>query len=432
VNNQPGHWVRNLRVDPAAVREPVCFPETIDAAVRRVGRDAVDWAVHIGYLMATRCIEAMPDLGGSDHATLSLRLGTESATIRSLIGIDAGSLAGGATPEVVVQMRDCVHRRIGLDRVWHSMRLGHSWLTAYFMAACRDLVEPADQPAQLELISRLLFDFVNPFSIGAGEAYTEEYERWASSAAAARDETVRAVLAGDDIDPHAASSALRYDLDRRHHVGLVVWQDRAAAASDTPMHQVADAMVKALGASNALIMPVGKFELWAWGSSAAKFKPLTELAERVDMSGYVATIGNICTDVTGFRRTHQQALEAARVARLMVNVGHRVIRFDDISLVALLSANIGEAHGFVHRELGELAATGGNTENLRETVLSYLECRRSPRATASRLYIARNTVTYRVKRAEELIGHSLDDREPEIWMALKIAQTLGVSGDTRC
>lgn len=187
-------------------------------------------------------------------------------------------------------------------------------------------------------------------------------------------------------------------------------------------------MVKALGAGSALIMLVGKFELWAWGSSAAKFKPLTELAERVDMSGYVATIGNICSDVTGFRRTHQQALEAARVARLMVNVGQRIIRFDDVSLVALLSANIGEAHRFVHRELGKLAATGGNTEDLRETVLCYLECQRSPRATASRRYIARNTVTYRVKRAEELIGHSLDDREAEIWMALKIAQTLGVSG----
>ena len=173
-------------------------------------------------------------------------------------------------------MHDCVHRRIGLDRVWHSMRLGHSWLAAYFMAACRDLGRTSGSTSATRPDITSTVDFVNPFSIGAGEAYTEEYERWASSAAAARDETVRAVLAGDDIDPHAASSALRYDLERRRALwARRLWQDRAAAASDTPMHQVADAMVKALGASNALIMPWASSELWGMGSSAANFKPLT-------------------------------------------------------------------------------------------------------------------------------------------------------------
>ena len=150
------------------------------------------------------------------------------------------------------------------------------------------------------------------------------------------------------------------------------------------------------------------------------------------MSEYVATIGNIGSDVTGFRRTHQQALEAARVARLMVNVGHRVI-------VSTTSASSRFCRPTSAKPTSSFTVNWANSRPPAETPKTSVRlccpiwnASAVPEPPPARLYIARNTVTYRVKRAEELIGHSLDDREAEIWMALKIAQTLGVSGDTRC
>ena len=168
--------------------------------------------------------------------------------------------AGGATPEVVVQMHDCVHRRIGLDRVWHSMRLGHSWLAAYFMAACRDLGRTSGSTSATRpditstastssIRSPLVQARLTPRSTSAGPAAPQPRGTKRSVPSSPGTTSTRTPRRA----PCATTSTAAAHVWARR-----LWQDRAAAASDTPMHQVADAMVKALGASNALIMPVGK------------------------------------------------------------------------------------------------------------------------------------------------------------------------------
>jgi DNA-binding PucR family transcriptional regulator len=63
--------------------------------------------------------------------------------------------------------------------------------------------------------------------------------------------------------------------------------------------------------------------------------------------------------------------------------------------------------------------------DLRATLLAYLEEQNSPHAAAQRLHVSRNTVSYRVKRAEELLGLEWRQRRYELQTALLLARDLG-------
>lgn len=423
-----GDWVRELRPDPKLPTDTVCTRETVEKAAAQVGMPPVEWAIQHGREMAARVVDEMPVLGSGDSAVQAMRLGTESAAIRTLVSIDQGHVAeGGATREVVEQMREYVHRRIPLPSVWAAIRVGHSWFADYYMAACRDLVPNDEQPEQLELISRVLFDFVNPFSTGVGDAYSEEYQRWVTSANAARDEAVRALLDGEEIDLRKASHTLGYEIEHRHHVGLEFWLDEPDPHDTTALQNLATQVLGRLGASQTLLMPVGQSELWAWGASAARFEVDSNVVDNLRTAGVGVALGRVLHGLDGFRASHDQAQEAARVGQLSCPTGGTTVTYDDVSLTALLTRDPDRARDFMKDELGNLGADDAHTADLRDTLLAYFASKRSPQATASRLFVARNTVVYRLKRAEELLGRPIEQREVELWTALLLRRIYGPS-----
>lgn len=62
---------------------------------------------------------------------------------------------------------------------------------------------------------------------------------------------------------------------------------------------------------------------------------------------------------------------------------------------------------------------------LRETLRVVLACGSSTRQAASALHMHRNTVLYRLRRIEELIGWRITDRRPTLEVALNLAHMLG-------
>ena len=98
--------------------------------------------------------------------------------------------------------------------------------------------------------------------------------------------------------------------------------------------------------------------------------------------------------------------------------------FPSVSLLATLSQDSSRVGRFVARELGELAADDPNTRELRRTLRAYLETHNA-QATASQLVVARNTVAYRLRRAEELRGMRTDERQLELWVALLLVEMMG-------
>jgi DNA-binding PucR family transcriptional regulator len=62
---------------------------------------------------------------------------------------------------------------------------------------------------------------------------------------------------------------------------------------------------------------------------------------------------------------------------------------------------------------------------LRETLFLYLEHERSVTTVATVLHVARGTDAYRVRKAEELLGHDVGRRRFDLHAALLLAHTLG-------
>ncbi len=78
------------------------------------------------------------------------------------------------------------------------------------------------------------------------------------------------------------------------------------------------------------------------------------------------------------------------------------------------------AEQFARRELGLLAADDDASARLRATLAVFFECGLKLATTARRLGIHQNTVTYRIQRVEDLLGHAISERRFELEAALKV------------
>ena len=89
------------------------------------------------------------------------------------------------------------------------------------------------------------------------------------------------------------------------------------------------------------------------------------------------------------------------------------------------ATDLPRARAFVCRQLGPLASPDEPAERLRETVLAFLAAGGSATRVAKELYDHQNTVAYRVKRAEELLGRRVTESPIELTCALTLAAGLG-------
>jgi DNA-binding PucR family transcriptional regulator len=80
-----------------------------------------------------------------------------------------------------------------------------------------------------------------------------------------------------------------------------------------------------------------------------------------------------------------------------------------------------QARAFVLRELGNLAAGDDTTLRLAATVRAYLDEHANRSRTAKRLGVHENTIKYRIRQAEEILGRKIDERHLELRVALTLA-----------
>ena len=193
---------------------------------------------------------------------------------------------------------------------------------------------------------------------------------------------------------------------------------------------LASDVLTATGHSGSLILPVGARRVWAWGSRPRSTPSSTHVAAEPPLGTKVA-IGLPAPGVAGFRASHEQALAAAAFG-MSSRSGQWLFDYADVDMLVMLSAQPDLARQFVRRELGDLAGPGDTAVTLRATLKCYLDTERSLSAAADRLHVARNTVAYRVQRAEQLRGRPIDSRRMQLQAALALAEELGdaVLGDS--
>jgi purine catabolism regulator len=141
---------------------------------------------------------------------------------------------------------------------------------------------------------------------------------------------------------------------------------------------------------------------------------------------YVVSIGMAGprAGVRGLRTASREAERAASLSQQLFGVG-RLTHFADLGLYRLLYRLHGtpEAEEFQREVLGELEAYDRqHGAELISTLDAYFAAGSSPKETASRLYLHRNTVLYRLQRIADISGHRLED--PRTCLQLQLALCL--------
>jgi DNA-binding PucR family transcriptional regulator len=325
---------------------------------------------------------------------------------------------GAVVPsEALAYAKEFVRRGLSFELLQRAYRIGQRTLTSRWLEHLRGAAADTDHFATaLGYFNDWLFAYIETIERQLTVFYMREREQWLRGAAAMRAETVRALLDAGPVDATALGRRLGYELEREH-VAFLVWSDDEAEDGQelfAELERVAAAVAAALDARGVLTVMHGR-ALAGWAGAGAG----ASLAYRPRDPIRVG-IGSRAHGVEGFRRSHEEALLVRRVAALARSRG--VTRFADVSLDALMSHDLEEARRFVAAELGPLSGDDDATRRLSSTLRVFLEEGASFVRAARRLGVHENTVTYRVRRAEELLGHRVVERQLELRAALRLAR----------
>jgi hypothetical protein len=311
--------------------------------------------------------------------------------------------------------------RLAQDQVWQ-------WLFARITAASPDAVDLA---TALDLTARWLFAFVDRAMTRANQAYEVEREAWLRGAAAARAVAIEDIVADREHDGQAASKRLRYDVSR-HHIGLILWVDHVPDNGDalSLLSAAVSDVARFVAAEHSITHPTGSLALAAWLSGRRAF-PMNAMDVVGDgpqklrlPDGVRVAMGEPGHGLKGFRRTYIEAGHARRVASLVAPEGGPLTRYRDVAVAALCTADGDHAAAFVSGVLGSLAANDEVTYRLAMTLAVYLRENRSRTRAAARLAVHPNTVSYRVRQAEELLGRSASADSLDLQVALTLLPAL--------
>lgn len=330
-------------------------------------------------------------------------------------------------PPAAAYTRRFAQRGLPLEALLRAYRLGDHRFIQWFLA---HLADWTDTPEGLERAASEVVAFtvayVDRISEALIEIYREERKLWGQRTDAARAAQVRAVLADSSVDETTAEIMTGLAM-HRWHVGVVLWTATDQRDVVGRMDEVA-ASLRAARPAPALLVPADAHTLWAWYAAASEQDAQAlDLADVVEGDSRIRlAIGEPARHLAGFRTTHGEALRAQVVAQTAVPP-HRVTRFAEVRLSALLSENVDEVRAWVGRALGGLVTDDEPTARLRDTVRTYLESGGQSTQTAERMHIHRNTVRYRVRRAEEVRGRPLDEERIDLEAALVVCAQLGSS-----
>jgi hypothetical protein len=251
--------------------------------------------------------------------------------------------------------------------------------------------------------------------------YQDESARRVRDEEAIRQQWIARLLNEPNPDVAQAESALGYRLAGTH-VAVEAWSEDAPEALNRllpllrrTVPTIEDVLVAAAGEQQQ--------RLWLRLRTTSGID-VAQLDKKLLRTGLRIAIGRPGEGLDGFRAT---ARTAARVKKLALSAPHapRVVWFDDVAPVALLSDDPHALSAFVAVTLGGLAAADPRCELLRETLRTFLATNRSYADTAARMMFHRNTIYLRIQQATEQYGLRLDDDTLNVQLALAVCHWYG-------
>jgi PucR C-terminal helix-turn-helix domain/GGDEF-like domain len=347
--------------------------------------------------------------------------------MRHQIDLDAVQAPAAA----VEYARRQAQRGTPLTALLRAYRLGH---TCFLDAMLREL---ARQAGDVQLIttatlsmSETVAGYVDQTSEEIVAAYEQERENWLRNRSTVRRARIRDLLSAARIDARATEAALGYRL-RQYHLGVVCWADEAVAGVDnvTRLERAVSQVAGKAGCSgDPVFLPQDESNAWAWLPLGIRdtFDSAAAATSGLDADLHVA-FGDAAKGTAGFRQTHQQAVAAQAVALAAGSSGPRVVAFSEVAPVAMMLGSTELLRGWVLSTLAGLATDDEQHARLRETLLVFLQSGGSYKATAEQLTLHKNTVQYRIRKAEESLGRPVGADRHDVELALQVSHWLGVS-----
>jgi len=317
-----------------------------------------------------------------------------------------------------------------LTALLRAYRLGHTCFSDWLL---KELAQQADDAHMITAatlsMSKTVAGYVDQTSEEIVAAYTGEREHWLRNRSAARAARIRDLLSGGRVNVSATEATLGYRL-RQYHVGVVCWADDATAAVDNITrldHAISHVAAKVVGSGDPVFLPRDEASAWAWLPLGIRDRFDADAASTVGTDGDIHfAFGDAVKGVTGFRLTHRQALAAQAVA-LAAGTPPRVVTFTDVAPVAMMLGSPDLLRAWVLATLGGLATDDEHHARLRDTLLVFLQSGGSYKTTAEQLVLHKNTVQYRIRKAEESLGRPAAENRQDVELALQTSRWLGSS-----
>lgn len=318
-----------------------------------------------------------------------------------------------------------------LTALLRAYRLGHTCFSDWIL---KELARQASDAPVLTAatlgMSRIVAGYVDQTSEEIVAAYTRERENWLRNRSAARAARIRALLSGARINASATEATLGYRL-RQYHLGLVCWAGDATAAADNITrleHAISQVAGKASCGGDPLFLPRDESSAWAWLPLGIRDTFDAAAASTAGVGGDLHfAFGDPVRGTAGFRLTHQQALAAQAVALAAGPAAPRSVAYGEVAPVAMMLGSPDLLRAWVLATLADLATDDEHHARLRDTLLVFLDAGGSYKATAERLMLHKNTVQYRIRRAEESLGRPVSENHHDVELALRASHWLGTS-----
>ncbi|GLZ48550.1 ABC transporter substrate-binding protein [Actinomycetospora sp. NBRC 106375] len=417
-----------VQPSPLPTGPPDVVAEVADALTPR----RTEVSASITDVLATR----IDELRG-DPALLDLLAASVEGNVETILHVLRRGLAPRDVeppPAAIEYARRLAQRDVPVNALVRAYRVGQSHLMEWaFAEATR---RPGDAAvAASQKIVLVVMDYVDHVTQHVVAAYEDERDRWRQGRHALRLARVRDVLAGrtptDPDERLAVESTLAYRF-APVHLALVVWVDDPTEPGIPALERVALDLGAALDAvGRPLVVPWDAGSAWVWVTRRDDDDPSGETLTRAVTrhgAGWHVAVGSPAAGLDGFRTSHDQARRAREVALASGAGAPPAILFDEVGAVALLCADRDGARAWVRRVLGPLAEPDPAVARLRETLRVFLATGGSLATTARRLQVHRNTVKYRVGRADEVRGRPVggtDTDRLDVELALLACAWLG-------
>jgi PucR C-terminal helix-turn-helix domain/GGDEF-like domain len=401
----------------------------VDAVVAEVARDLTSRLPALTDELTGWFTEVIPEFR-TDEAVRQLMVASTSSNMVAILDMLTHAIpleSISVPPAAAEYARRFAQHELSLEALLRAYRLGEHRFSQWTVEALGRLphIGTADALAAVSEFNERLSCYIDQVIEGLIDIYESERRRWNSRTGAARSAQLRAVLDSDSLSEPSAEELLGVPLGVWHQAAIA-WV--ATGTSDPePLLQAANRILNDVSGRTPLTMLADGLTLWAWVS--APTRPALdgpELRSRLAAQPALRmTLGAPGAGLAGFRASHREAVRARRLAETAGGAGQLLV-FDEVAVPALLAEHPDDLRNWTARVLGGLCADDPNSAELRRTVQVFLQHGGSFTEAAARLHLHKNTVHYRVKKAEQLRGRPLTDDRLDVEVALLVCDALGL------